>query len=128
MTRGVRTGVFAAVLLTACSSASERPAPRQLLATPDHASRVVVSLVPVVHVQGAPERRYDIEDRMKHFHVPGVSIAVVDDGMIAWARGFGVAEQGKDAPVTATTLFQAASISKPIFDHCDSDPSARRAR
>ncbi len=45
--------------------------------------------------------------------VPGVSIAVIHDGAIEWARGFGVVELG-GAPVTAETLFQAASISKPV--------------
>jgi len=46
--------------------------------------------------------------------VPGVSIAVIDDGRIDWARGYGVREQGRPQPVDTTTLFQAASISKPV--------------
>jgi CubicO group peptidase (beta-lactamase class C family) len=46
-------------------------------------------------------------------HVPGVSIAVVHEGKIEWARGFGVARVG-GPPVTPDTMFQAASISKPI--------------
>jgi CubicO group peptidase (beta-lactamase class C family) len=46
-------------------------------------------------------------------HVPGVSIAVIHNGVIEWARGFGVARLG-GPPVTAETLFQAGSISKPI--------------
>jgi len=45
--------------------------------------------------------------------VPGVSVAVIDDGKIAWAQGFGVLEKGGDRKVTTETLFQAASISKP---------------
>jgi len=50
---------------------------------------------------------------MAELHVPGVSIAVIHDGAIQWARGFGVARVG-GPPVTAKTLFQAASISKPV--------------
>jgi CubicO group peptidase (beta-lactamase class C family) len=50
---------------------------------------------------------------MAAMHVPGVSIAVVHNGAIEWARGFGVATVG-GAPVTAETLFQAGSISKPV--------------
>lgn len=45
---------------------------------------------------------------------PGISIAVINDGAIEWARGYGVTEAGTDTPVTSRTLFQAASISKPV--------------
>jgi CubicO group peptidase (beta-lactamase class C family) len=51
--------------------------------------------------------------RMAELHVPGVSIAVVHHGVIEWARGYGVSNIGGD-PVTAYTLFQAGSISKPV--------------
>ena len=60
-------------------------------------------------------RRSSLKDRMAHFHTPGVSIAVVNDGRIEWASGFGVKEWGKPDPVTDETIFQAGSISKPIF-------------
>ena len=46
--------------------------------------------------------------------VPGVSIAVIHDGRIDWAKGYGVREAGKSDPVDTDTLFQAASISKPV--------------
>jgi CubicO group peptidase (beta-lactamase class C family) len=50
---------------------------------------------------------------MQRLHVPGVSIAVIRNGQIAWAKGYGVvAKDGQ--PVTPDTLFQAASISKPL--------------
>jgi CubicO group peptidase (beta-lactamase class C family) len=47
-------------------------------------------------------------------NVPGASIAVVNDFKIDWAEGFGRVMAGSDQPVTPTTLFQAASISKPV--------------
>ena len=50
---------------------------------------------------------------MAALHVPGVSIAVIHDGKIEWARGFGVTREG-GPPVTPDALFQAASISKPV--------------
>ena len=53
-----------------------------------------------------------LADRMNDLHVPGVSIAVVHGGVIQ-ARGFGYASIG-GPPVTPETLFQAASISKPV--------------
>ena len=54
-----------------------------------------------------------LADRMKELRVPGVSVAVIHEGAIEWARGFGVARIGGPA-VTPETLFQAASISKPV--------------
>jgi CubicO group peptidase (beta-lactamase class C family) len=51
---------------------------------------------------------------MKEHEVPGVSIAVVNDYQLDWAEGFGVLKAGETSPVTPTTLFQAASISKPV--------------
>jgi CubicO group peptidase (beta-lactamase class C family) len=55
-----------------------------------------------------------IAKRMRHHRVPGVSIAVIDRYEIAWAKGYGVVESGGDRPVTPETLFQAASIGKPL--------------
>ena len=54
-----------------------------------------------------------LQDRMAANHVPGVSIAVIHNGAIEWAQGFGVVQLGA-GPVTAETLFQAGSISKPV--------------
>ena len=46
--------------------------------------------------------------------MPGVSICVVDGGEVAWARGYGFADVLAEKEVKPTTLFQAASISKPV--------------
>jgi CubicO group peptidase (beta-lactamase class C family) len=51
---------------------------------------------------------------MKHYGVPGVSVAVFKDRRILWARGFGLADSETGRPVSEDTLFQAASISKPV--------------
>ena len=51
---------------------------------------------------------------MKLFKVPAVSVAVIDDYKIAWAKGYGVTQAGGSMPVTNKTLFQAGSISKPV--------------
>jgi CubicO group peptidase (beta-lactamase class C family) len=58
---------------------------------------------------------YDLLDRMRLYHVPGVSIAIVDGDHIVFARGYGVTEFGGSKPVDSTTIFLAGSISKPIF-------------
>ncbi|HAP60366.1 MAG TPA: serine hydrolase, partial [Cytophagales bacterium] len=57
---------------------------------------------------------YNIEDRLRELRIPGVSIAVLKDGEIAWARGYGMADSAENRPVTTETLFQAGSISKPM--------------
>lgn len=55
-----------------------------------------------------------IVDRMEYHNVPGVSIAVINDFEIEWTKGYGVLEIGGTEPVTPETLFQAASIAKPV--------------
>ncbi|MCA1660674.1 MAG: beta-lactamase family protein [Novosphingobium sp.] len=50
---------------------------------------------------------------MIHYKVPGVSVAIIEGCKVALARGFGVKGEGGGA-VAADTLFQAASISKPV--------------
>jgi CubicO group peptidase (beta-lactamase class C family) len=65
-------------------------------------------------VKGTKQSSGNLKDRMDTYHVPGVSIAVIDDSQIAWSKGYGVMEAGTDSKVTTDTLFQAASISKPV--------------
>jgi CubicO group peptidase (beta-lactamase class C family) len=57
---------------------------------------------------------WTIEGRMKHYGVPGLSIAVIKDSKVIWAKSYGVMDRGSKQPVTNQTLFQAASISKPV--------------
>lgn len=73
-----------------------------------------LGLVPEKVVAGKPPKRKPLARRMDRLNVPGVSIAVVHEGRIDWARGYGVTRIGGPA-VTADTLFQAGSISKPVF-------------
>ena len=51
---------------------------------------------------------------MNEFRVPGVSVAVIRDFEIHWAKGYGVADVETGDPVDTDTMFQAASISKPV--------------
>ena len=76
-----------------------------------HIDKVTSCVHEAVMSEGEP--CVGLEARMAQYHVPGVSIAVVHDGKIEWARGFGVASVGGPA-VTAETMFQAGSISKPV--------------
>ncbi len=61
-----------------------------------------------------PRKRMELSQRMEYYKVPGISIAIVDLGELAWAKGYGMMELGKEREITAETIFQAASISKPV--------------
>lgn len=67
-----------------------------------------------VAIRGKPPVQMRIDQRLRELAVAGVSVAVIDSFRVAWARGYGVREAGGTDPVTTETLFQAASISKPI--------------
>jgi CubicO group peptidase (beta-lactamase class C family) len=51
---------------------------------------------------------------IKKRHVSGLSLAIIEDGKIVKAQGYGTTEKGGQTAVTANTLFQAGSISKPV--------------
>ena len=61
-----------------------------------------------------PPLRLDLNQLMKLYHVPALSIAVIDNFRIVWAQAYGAVETGSATPVTTHTLFQAGSISKPV--------------
>src|SRR5579863_10202786 len=68
--------------------------------------------------QLAPEKLSQIEAAVSKFmastHVPGVSVAVVENGEYEWGSGFGLADAENNAPASEHTLFRLASISKPL--------------
>ena len=58
--------------------------------------------------------RMNLAQLMELYKVPALSVAVIEDFKIAWAKGYGTMGPGSGAPVTTKTLFQAGSISKPV--------------
>src|SRR5690242_16663497 len=71
-------------------------------------------LVPSVSVTGSPAIGRTIQDRMRAYHVPGVSIAVIQNYRMDWAKGYGAMDLHERTPVDVETCFQAGSISKPV--------------
>lgn len=71
-------------------------------------------MVPPVVVAGRTYQPRPVTELMQEQNVPGISVAVVEDGRVVWARGFGVADSATGEAVTPETMFQAASISKPV--------------
>jgi len=90
------------------------PANGQRATQDDRIGRVLHGLRPPIAIKGRPAVRWTIADRMAEYHIPGASIAIIDNGGLAWAGGFGVKEAGTNDSVTRATLFEAQSISKPI--------------
>lgn len=71
---------------------------------------IAAHIVPAL--TGNATKSVTIVERMRARKVPGVSVAIMRGGKIAWARGWGVRDAATCQPVTPETAFQAASISK----------------
>jgi CubicO group peptidase (beta-lactamase class C family) len=81
----------------------------------DRIDRIINNLRPQTAFRVKSAAPKTLSDRMKHYHSPGVSIAVINDFKIEWAQGFGICDLQSQQPVTADTMFQSGSISKAIF-------------
>ena len=74
-----------------------------------------VLLVGHAHAKPDDDRlQQRIELNRQQHQIPGTSIAVIDNGAIVWAKGFGWADLDNNRPVTTQTLFQAQSITKTL--------------
>lgn len=96
--------VAAAVALVPrlAAAAEQAPAP--------HLDRL--RLLPPVLVSG--EKGWSLEERMKRHKVEAVSVAVFSGGRVLWTEARGLADRETKTLATASTLFQAGSISKPV--------------
>src|SRR5580658_10804294 len=86
-----RPPVVCSVITVALLSAQVAPGPQAL---EQRIQRIQDGLLPAVLMKGGPVQTTKLADRMAALHVPGVSIAVIHDGAIEWARGFGVTSLG----------------------------------
>ena len=99
--------IIAASVATAASAADPAPVGQRIEAA-------LAALRPTVQVSGRAYAARSLAEVMREHRVPAVSIAVIEDGRIAWSGAFGAAEVESARPATTDTLFQAASISKPV--------------
>jgi CubicO group peptidase (beta-lactamase class C family) len=81
---------------------------------PSRIDAVENGLCSPVRIDGAEQVFHPLSQQMEFYNVPGVSIAVINNGEIEWAKGYGAREAGTSSPVDENTLFQAASISKSV--------------
>lgn len=69
--------------------------------------------MPKVVLDGEAGRTYALSERMNLLETPGLGMALLRDGRVLWAKGYGVADAANRAPVGAHIRLQAASTSKP---------------
>ena len=69
-----------------------------------------------IFIAESPDQKMNILDRMHYYNVPGVSIAIVNNGKIDWASGYGTISNDTSIlkAIDKQTLFQAGSISKSL--------------
>jgi len=106
-----RPGVVSVLLMLVVPSA---PAHEPTPAIQSRISRVEQGLSSRVVVKGAPGQKASIATRMAFHDVPAVSIALINDGHLEWARSYGVLDTANQRAATPASLFQAGSISKTI--------------
>lgn len=108
----IREGFAALFILFSCTLfAQDRNSHKTVVAVENH-------LVPAIQFTDSSYHYFSIYDRMKMYDVPSVSIAVINNGKIEWAKAYGMADIGLKQKATPRTLYQAASISKSINAAC----------
>ena len=91
-----------------------RAATALLLLLPQAASAAPPAVTPELVKAALPELEKYAEQTLKKTGVPGMVIAVVFQDQVVYLKGFGVREIGKPEPVDGDTVFQLASVSKPM--------------
>ena len=117
--RGVsrfRLASMAAVVLASAAGLAAGPTAGQPAThdEPDSATDFQVRIEGVQHPSRQGLDVLTIEEVMERFGVPGMSVAVIRDFEVHWTKGYGIADVETGMPVDDETLFQAASISKPV--------------
>ena len=105
----MKNNLLVFIIIILLQSCSEVPTTDSTI---NRIKKVETNLTTPVYIQG--DSTWSIEERMKHYGVPGVSIAVINNGKIEWTKAYGVMDKESKSPVTRETLFQAGSISKPV--------------
>jgi CubicO group peptidase (beta-lactamase class C family) len=115
------SGVFLAASLASCmtpaTSAQSAPTPDKSAQTTDIAGRVrrIEENVAVIATgENKPRIQLSLQQAMDAYKIPGLSIAIIDNFQVVFAKGYGFVAAGANTPVTPKTLFQAGSISKPV--------------
>ncbi len=107
MIPGAKRAIAVVMTATAVRGAAAQSVPPAAAVTPP-------ALVATANAGGAKLEAM-IPELMAKGGVPGLAVAVIRGGAVVWIRGFGVASAASATPVTADTVFEAASLGQPIF-------------
>jgi CubicO group peptidase (beta-lactamase class C family) len=97
--------ILALSLFFVCSAAWADP-------QDDKITAVENGLLPANVFKG--DKPWTLQERMEHYGVPGVGIAVIHDSKVVWFKTYGLADRETGEAATNKTLFQAGSVSKPV--------------
>lgn len=109
--------VLAGFLWMSCAAASveaQNPQKATNDSVDQRIARIEDGFAPISLVTGEPPVKLNLLQLMQISNVPGLSVAVIENFKIAWAKGYGITQSSGHVPVTVHTLFPAASISKPV--------------
>lgn len=119
--RAVRVTVMLfSVALSACAAtASSKPdrVDRRVDSRVADSARIAAmesGLRPMVLDPGQEPPRWTIAERMAHYQVPGLAVAILRNGKVAHVMGYGVREAGTNDKVDGDTLFSSGSVSKMV--------------
>ncbi|OUS02861.1 hypothetical protein A9Q86_02090 [Flavobacteriales bacterium 33_180_T64] len=104
--KNIITVLFIITLFQSCKEESN------VDTTTDLIKKVETGLTTRVYIEG--DSTWSIEERMEHYGIPGVSIAIIHNGEIAWTKAYGVTDKESQTPVTTQTLFRAAATTMPV--------------
>jgi len=82
--------------------------------TKDRIKTAENGLLKSIVFEGEKPQKMKLPERMDYYKVPGVSISVINNFQIEWAKGYGVTQTGSQNPVTIFSIFQAASVSQAV--------------
>ncbi len=77
-------------------------------------SRIENGLQPRLQLTNEELVTFNIEERLRELGIPGISIALLNNGEIEWARAYGMADSSENRKLTPETMLLAGSISKPV--------------
>jgi len=108
----MRKNIFCIAFLCSIGSIYQPLFAQSDLTIKQQIDKVEKGLIPAIRFEG--DSVWTLDQRMKHYGVPGLSIAVIKDSKVVWVKHYGITDKKSRQPVTSQTLFQAASISKPV--------------
>src|SRR5262245_55575028 len=94
--------VFCALLCCLSSKTASADNPPKSQVTPERVRSAIHKLEQLAN------------ETLRSTDVPGIAIVVVHQDRAVYKQGFGVREAGQPQPIDADTVFQLASVSKPI--------------